>query len=79
MDALSEVLRSVRLTGAAFFTAEFRAPWGFTSPPMQAMASSLAPGTYSVRVGWYDPVTGDRLQVGDEDMITLEELSVGSR
>jgi len=48
MDALSEVLRSVRLTGATFFSAEFTAPWGFTSPPMQAMASSLAPGTAHV-------------------------------
>jgi hypothetical protein len=33
---------------AAFFSAEFSAPWGFTSPPMQAMAASLAPGTEHV-------------------------------
>lgn len=41
MDVLSEVLRTVRLTGATFFSAEFRAPWGFTSPPMDTLAPVL--------------------------------------
>jgi AraC-like DNA-binding protein len=41
LDVLSEVLRSVRLTGATFFSAEFRAPWGFTSPPIDALAKAL--------------------------------------
>jgi AraC-like DNA-binding protein len=41
LDVLSEVLRTVRLTGATFFSAEFRAPWGFTSPPIETVASSL--------------------------------------
>jgi len=36
-DALSEVLRTVRLTGATFFSAEFRAPWGFTSPRLDRL------------------------------------------
>ena len=40
-DALSEVLRTVRLTGATFFSAEFRAPWGFTSPPLDALTETL--------------------------------------
>jgi AraC-like DNA-binding protein len=40
-DALSEVLRTVRLTGATFFSAEFRAPWGFTSPPIDRLAATL--------------------------------------
>jgi AraC-like DNA-binding protein len=34
-------MRTVRLTGATFFSAEFRAPWGFTSPPIETVASSL--------------------------------------
>jgi AraC-like DNA-binding protein len=38
---MSEVLRSVRLTGATFFSAAFRAPWGFTSPPIELVARTL--------------------------------------
>jgi AraC-like DNA-binding protein len=41
VDVLSEVLRTVRLTGATFFSAEFRAPWGFTSPPIDSVAQTL--------------------------------------
>ena len=44
MDVLSEVLRTVRLTGATFFSAEFRAPWGFTSPLVGALAGTLDGG-----------------------------------
>jgi AraC-like DNA-binding protein len=43
MDALSEALSSVRITGAIFFNAEFTAPWGFVSPPAQLVAPALAP------------------------------------
>ncbi|HXJ86769.1 MAG TPA: AraC family transcriptional regulator [Candidatus Binatia bacterium] len=39
MDALSEVLRTVKLDAAFFFNAEFSAPWGFRSP----ISSKLAP------------------------------------
>ena len=31
----------MRLTGATFFSAEFRAPWGFTSPPIDTVAKTL--------------------------------------
>jgi len=31
MDALSETLRVVRLSGAIFFNARFTAPWGYGS------------------------------------------------
>lgn len=34
----------------------------------------LAPGSYYVRLGWYDAATGDRLSVGDEDVITLDRI-----
>jgi len=44
LDALSEVLRSVRLTGAAFFSAEFGKPWGFASPSAERLAPALEPG-----------------------------------
>jgi AraC-like DNA-binding protein len=45
MDALSEALRGVRVTGAVFVHGEFTAPWGLSSPPSSEMAALLAPGT----------------------------------
>jgi AraC-like DNA-binding protein len=45
MDALSEALRSVRMTGAIFYDAICAAPWGFAVPHMQDVAHVLAPGT----------------------------------
>jgi AraC-like DNA-binding protein len=41
LDVLSEVLRTVSFAGATFFSAEFRAPWGFTSPPIATLARTL--------------------------------------
>lgn len=45
MDALSEALNSVRMTGAIFFYAECSAPWGFAAPRMGKVAHFLSPGT----------------------------------
>src|SRR5262245_22271628 len=45
MDAISEALKVVRVTGAAFFNAEFTAPWGFDSPPTETVAAALSAGT----------------------------------
>jgi AraC-like DNA-binding protein len=45
MDALSEALRSVRMTGAIFLEAEFTAPWSFRSPMAQQAAPVVSPGT----------------------------------
>ncbi len=44
MDAFSEILSAVKLTGAVFFSAEFSAPWGFSMPASSIMSSRLAPG-----------------------------------
>lgn len=44
LDVLSEVLKTVRLTGATFFSAEFAKPWGFASPAAERFASALEPG-----------------------------------
>jgi AraC-like DNA-binding protein len=41
MDALSEILHSVKLEGAMFFNAELTAPWGFRSPPSSEVAGFL--------------------------------------
>ncbi len=43
MDAFSEVLSGVKLTGAVYFNAEFSAPWGFSAPSSKKMAETVAP------------------------------------
>ena len=46
MDALSEALAAVRMTGAIFFYhAECTSPWGFKVPRGRDVAHLLAPGT----------------------------------
>jgi AraC-like DNA-binding protein len=45
MDALSEVLKVVKLDGAIFYNAEFSSPWRFASPGSKVMAPLLAPGS----------------------------------
>ena len=42
MDAFSEILSGVKLNGALFFSAEFSAPWGFSTPPPRAVADEFA-------------------------------------
>jgi AraC-like DNA-binding protein len=48
MDALSETLRVVRLTGAIFINARFTAPWCYQSPHADAAAPLLEPGAERV-------------------------------
>lgn len=43
MDALSEVLKVVKLDGALFYNAEFSSPWRFGSPAARILAPYLAP------------------------------------
>lgn len=39
--------------------------------------TNIRPGTYSLRVGWYDPVTQERLSiVGGEDAVELTKLEL---
>jgi AraC-like DNA-binding protein len=45
MDALSEALNAVRMTGAIFYHAECTSPWGFQVPHLRDVAHVLAPGT----------------------------------
>jgi AraC-like DNA-binding protein len=44
MDVFSEILSGVKLNGALFFSAEFSAPWCFSSPAANTLAPLLAPG-----------------------------------
>jgi AraC-like DNA-binding protein len=61
MDALSEALKSVHMTGAIFYHAECTSPWGFRVPPMDKIAHVLAPGTE--RLIGYHLVTDGRATV----------------
>src|SRR4030095_10632582 len=45
MDAFSEILSGVKLTGAVFFSAEFSAPWGFSASASNMMACTLGLAT----------------------------------
>jgi hypothetical protein len=69
MDALSDALTSVRMTGAIFYHAECTAPWGFQVPPLDKVAHVLAPGTE--RLVSYHLVTDGKAVVrfpGEEDI-----------
>lgn len=43
-DALSDVLRVFRATGAALLRGDFSAPWAWSAPPARAIAALLHPG-----------------------------------
>jgi AraC-like DNA-binding protein len=43
-DALSDVLRTVRLTGAMFFDVVAKAPWAVESPPRERILPAILPG-----------------------------------
>lgn len=44
MDVLSDILQSLRLSGAIFLRGEFRSPWGVSAPTAAEMAQLLRPG-----------------------------------
>lgn len=49
MDALSELLRAVKLSGAVFFNAECAAPWCVKSPPARRIAAYVGfPGCHVI-------------------------------
>ena len=45
MDALSDVLRAVRLTGAFFFDVQARAPWCAETPHGKSVVAAMFPGS----------------------------------
>jgi len=48
VDAFSDVLNVVSLTGGVFLNAEFTAPWCVVTPPRSAMTAALAPAAGSL-------------------------------
>jgi AraC-like DNA-binding protein len=69
MDALSEALKSVRMTGAIFYHAVCTAPWGFQVPHVRDVAHVLAPGTE--RLVSYHLVTEGKATVRFADGVDL--------
>ena len=47
-DALSEVLRAVRLEGAVFYDVRARTPWATSAPPARELAPHVLPGAEHV-------------------------------
>ena len=75
MDALSEILQSVKLEGAVFYKAEFTAPWGFRSPPTREVAAFLRKGPKHVIV--YHLLTQGRARCEVEHSTHRVELVPG--
>ena len=78
MDALSEALSSVRMTGAIFYDAICTAPWGFTVPRMQDVAHVLAPGTECL-VGYHLVAEGravSRIEGGAEVALAAGDVVI---
>lgn len=71
-DALSDVLRSIRLNGAAFFDVTVRAPWVVAAPPSAECAPYLMP--QAKHVIEYHVVTRGRCWAGlvNEPQIRME-------
>ena len=73
MDALSDVLRIVRLTGAVFMDAEFTAPWCIGEPSGVEVCIENMPGAQHVVI--YHLVTEGECQVGFDGEAPRSALS----
>ena len=79
MDALSEVLRMIRLRGAFFLTGEFHEPWCVNAPRGADMAPVLCPGAKQLAIlhmvlegrCWVRMPDGETLPLQAGDVIVL--------
>jgi AraC-like DNA-binding protein len=71
MDAFSEILSGVTLTGAVFFTAEFSAPWGVSTPASKQMAARVAPGAGHLMLYHLVVEGGAIIRLGEGESLTL--------
>lgn len=79
LDTLSEVLRVVRLSGAAFFSLDCRAPWVTETPAGNVVGSYLLPDAehvidyHAVTFGscWAGPIGEPAVQLGVGDFIVF--------
>lgn len=70
MDALSETLNSVYMTGAIFLEAEFTAPWGVAVPRARDLAAALAP--YAEHIVSYHFIVDGTMRVEDDSGLAFE-------
>jgi len=71
MDALSEILSGIRLSGSAFFDAELTAPWSVQTPTSVEIAKRLAPGAARI-IPYHLIVEGAcDVRVGDAPSLAL--------
>lgn len=79
MDALSEVLRLIRLQGALFLHGEFQEPWCVTAPDAVQMAPVLCPGAEQIAIlhmvldgrCWIRLPDGEPMELHAGDVATL--------
>ena len=78
MDAFSEVLSGVRLSGALFFSAEFSAPWRLSTPQSRTLAATLAPGAQHLVIYHFvvDGSAGARLEGGPDVELSPGDIVV---
>jgi AraC-like DNA-binding protein len=69
-DALSDVLKNVRLTGATFFSCSARAPWVAESPPRDMILRKILPGAEHL-IAYHVVVKGSCFAnlLGDEPVV----------
>ena len=72
MDAISEILTGVKLSGALFFNAEFSAPWRFVSEPSNSMTGMRAPRAEHLLLYHFVSDGGAFAQLADRQSIELE-------
>jgi AraC-like DNA-binding protein len=80
-DVLSDVLRSVRLTGAVYFDLELSAPWVAEAPPSREIAGTVMPGAQRVieyhlvarGVCWGRLVDGEPIRLREGDLIIFPQ------
>jgi AraC-like DNA-binding protein len=80
-DVLSDVLRSVRLTGAVYFDLELSSPWVAEAPPSRDITAVVMPGSHRViefhliarGACWGHAVGDDPIRLGEGDLIVFPQ------
>jgi AraC-like DNA-binding protein len=78
MDALSEALCTVRMTGAIFHRAECTAPWGLALPNLNRVAHVLSPGSERL-VGYHLLTEGEavvRVESGEPTKLVAGDIVI---
>ena len=80
-DVLSDVLRSVRLTGAVYFDNEVSSPWVTAAPPSREIAERVMPGAQRVieyhlmarGTGWGHALGQEPVRLREGDIIVFPQ------